>query len=305
MNLTAKKPGEKISIISVNYNQPDVTQELLDSIFTTNTYLNTEVIIVDNGSRENFIPIWKDRYPQVKFIHSEENLGFAGGNNLGIAAADGDYLFLVNNDTEFTSGLLETLSGTFQDFPDTGIVCPKINYFEHPGKIQYVGFTELTSITARNQCLGQFEDDRGQYDDRVYITAFAHGAAMMVSRKVFQRAGLMAENFFLYYEEMDWSLRIRKAGFKIRVNTSALIYHKESVSVGADSPLKIYYMNRNRILLVRKHSVFYKQILFFLYFGLMVFPRNLLQFLIRGKFKHITAMCKAVYWNLTHSTNSF
>ncbi|WP_431293694.1 glycosyltransferase family 2 protein [Pedobacter sp. P26] len=305
MNLIENLPGKKISIISVNYNQPAVTGQLLDSIFTTNTYPSIEIIIVDNGSSENFIPIWQDRYPQVKFIHSEVNLGFAGGNNLGIGAADGDYLFLVNNDTEFTAGLLETLVGTFQDFPDTGIVCPKIRYFEHPGKIQYVGFTELTSITARNQCVGQFEDDKGQYDQRVFITAFAHGAAMMVSREACQRAGLMAENFFLYYEEMDWSLNIRKAGFKIRVNTSALIYHKESVSVGADSPLKIYYMNRNRILLVRKHFVFYKQVLFCIYFGLIVFPRNFLRFLIRGKFKHIAAICRAVYWNLSNSTNSF
>jgi GT2 family glycosyltransferase len=305
MNLTEHLPGKKISIISVNYNQPAVTRLLLDSIFATNTYSNIEIIIVDNGSRENFIPIWKERYPQVKFIHSEVNLGFAGGNNLGIGAADGDYLFLVNNDTEFTPGLLETLVGTFQDFPDTGIVCPKINYFDQPNKIQYIGFTELTSITARNQCLGQFEDDKGQYDNRVFITAFAHGAAMMVSRKACQRAGLMAENFFLYYEEMDWSLTIRKAGFKIRVNTAAQIYHKESVSVGADSPLKIYYMNRNRILLVRKHFVFYKKVLFCIYFSLIVFPRNFLQFLFRGKLKHISAICRAVYWNLSNSTDSF
>lgn len=305
MNLTENLQGKKISVISVNYNQPAVTQQLLDSIFTTNTYPNIEIIIVDNGSKENFIPVWKERYPQVKFIQSELNLGFAGGNNLGIGAADGDYLFLVNNDTEFTPGLLETLSATFQDFPDTGIVCPKIRYFEYPRKIQYVGFTELTSITARNQCLGQFENDKGQYDNKVFITAFAHGAAMMVSREVCEQAGLMAENFFLYYEEMDWSLNIRKAGFKIRVNTFAQIYHKESVSVGADSPLKVYYMNRNRILLVRKHFAFYKRMLFCLYFGLIVFPRNFLKFLIRGKLKHINALFKAVYWNLSHNTQSF
>jgi len=305
MNLTEHLPGKKISIISVNYNQPTVTLQLLDSIFTTNTYPNIEIIIVDNGSSENFIPIWKDRYPQVKFIQSEVNLGFAGGNNLGIKAADGDYLFLVNNDTEFTPGLLETLSATFQDFPDTGIVCPKINYFDPPRKIQYVGFTELSPITARNQCLGQFEDDKGQYDNSVFITAFAHGAAMMVSGEVCKQTGLMAENFFLYYEEMDWSLNIRKAGFKIRVNTAARIYHKESVSVGTDSPLKIYYMNRNRILLVRKHFDFYKRILFCFYFGLIVFPRNFLKFLISGKLKHISAMFRAVYWNLSNGTHSF
>ncbi|MEH3113546.1 glycosyltransferase family 2 protein [Pedobacter terrae] len=305
MTLTENLPGKKISIISVNYNQPTVTQQLLDSIFATNTYPNIEIIIVDNGSRENFIPVWKDRYPEVKFIQSELNLGFAGGNNLGIAAADGEYFFLVNNDTEFTEGLLERLSLTFHDFPDTGVVCPKIRYFEYPRKIQYIGFTELTSFTARNQCLGQFEDDKGQYDDKVFITAFAHGAAMMISREACKQAGLMAENFFLYYEEMDWSLNIRKAGFKIRVNTFAQIYHKESVSVGADSPLKVYYLNRNRILLVRKHFTFYKQVLFCFYFSLIVFPRNIFKFLIKGKLKHVTAMFRAVFWNLSHHTNSF
>ncbi len=91
---------KQVSIITVNFNQPKVTEELLRSI--PNTYKNLEIIVVDNGSKIGSIE-WQANYPHVKFIRSEQNLGFAGGNNLGIKAASGDYLFLVNNDTEFTT----------------------------------------------------------------------------------------------------------------------------------------------------------------------------------------------------------
>src|SRR5882757_6206451 len=97
---------KKVSIITVNFNQPKVTEELLRSIPVS--YTNIEIIVVDNGSKIESDD-WQAKFPHVKFIRSEKNLGFAGGNNLGINAASGDYLFLVNNDTEFTEGLIEKL----------------------------------------------------------------------------------------------------------------------------------------------------------------------------------------------------
>ncbi len=130
-----------VSIITVNFNHSAVTEAMLQSVFQTNTYANIEIIVVDNGSDINPVPQWQLQYIKVQFIRSDINLGFAGGNNLGIKAAKGEYLFLVNNDTVFTPGLIETLLQTLKKHPEAGIVCPKIKYDEPPQLIQYVGFT--------------------------------------------------------------------------------------------------------------------------------------------------------------------
>lgn len=292
-----------VSLVTVNFNQSKITEELLHSIFTNNTYPNIEIIVVDNASKENPVPDWANKYPSVKFIRSEKNLGFAGGNNLGISAAKGDYLFLINNDTEVTGPLIERLVNTLQENPQTGIVSPKILYY-NTSIIQYLGYTPLNYITARNKCIGQFEDDKGQYDSVVGPTGYAHGAAMMVRREAIEKAGLMAENFFLYYEELDWCERIKKQGFEIWVDAGATIYHKESMSVGKQSRLKEYYMNRNRMLIVRKHAPTLSQAGFLFYFLLVATPVSIIRYIKSKHSRFIPMLGKAIWWNFTNRTDS-
>ncbi|MDE3144835.1 MAG: glycosyltransferase family 2 protein, partial [Bacteroidota bacterium] len=289
---------KRVSIITVNFNHSHITEELLNSVAKENQYAAIEIIVVDNGSKINPVPEWKEKYPQVVFIRSEKNLGFAGGNNVGIRAAKGDYLFLVNNDTEFTNGLIETLVATLDAHPEVGMISPKIRYYDQPETLQYVGYTEMNYFTARNKQPGQFEKDNGQYDNIVAKTGFAHGAAMMVKREAIDKAGMMAENFFLYYEEMDWCDHIKHAGYKIWVNTNALIYHKESVSVGKKSALKEYFMNRNRILFIRRNASFFKRWIFYFYFVLVVAPRNIIAYIKSGDTIFIKMLLKAIWWNI-------
>ncbi len=295
---------KKVSIITVNFNHSHVTDELLDSIRSKNTYKNIEIIVVDNGSKDNPVPVWESKYPEANFIRSETNLGFAGGNNLGLNSATGDYLFFVNNDTEFTEGLIDTLVDTLIQHPEVGVVSPKLLYFDQPQMLQYAGYTPMNYFTARNACIGQFETDKGQYDHLVGPTGFAHGAAMMVTRQAIQKSGPMAENFFLYYEELDWADRIRRNGFDIWVNMKATIYHKESISVGKKSALKEYYMNRNRILFIRRNAPFFKAVCFYFYFLLIVTPRNLLTYIREKNYTFIKQLFNAIWWNLTNGINS-
>lgn len=295
---------KKVSIITVNFNHSHVTDELLDSIRSRNTYKNIEIIVVDNGSKDNPVPIWESKYPEANFIRSETNLGFAGGNNLGLNSATGDYLFFVNNDTEFTEGLIDTLVDTLVQHPEVGVVSPKLLYFDQPQMLQYAGYTPMNYFTARNVCIGQFETDKGQYDQLVGPTGFAHGAAMMVTRQAIIKSGPMAENFFLYYEELDWADRIRRNGFDIWVNMKATIYHKESISVGKKSALKEYYMNRNRILFIRRNAPFFKAVCFYFYFLLIVTPRNLLTYIKEKNYNFIKQLFYAIWWNLTNGINS-
>lgn len=295
---------EKVSIITVNFNQPEATEALLDSIRINNTYPHTEIMVIDNGSSIDPVPGWQVRYPGVIFIRSEENKGFAGGNNIGINAAKGDFLFLVNNDTEFTKGLIPILLQTMRQHPEAGIVSPKIRYYQQPEILQYAGFTEMNYYTARNSCIGQFEKDNGQYDDHTGETAFAHGAAMFVRTAALAKTGLMKANYFLYYEEMDWCDSFKRNGYTIRVNMQALIYHKESLSVGRKSQLKEYFMNRNRILFIRRNAGFLQRLFFYMYFILVVTPRNLLQYRKENMRGFSTQLFRAIGWNLTHSVNS-
>lgn len=235
-----------ISIISVTYNGIEVTAMMIDSVIK---YLSIpyELIIVDNGSSANEAQLLKDRYgDKITTLRSEHNMGFAGGNNLGISNSHGEYVMLLNNDTELDDDSVKYLVDFLETHTDYGAVSPKIIFWDS-GKIQYAGYTEISKVTIRNRTIGLGEDDNGQYEISGE-TSYAHGAAMMVKREVIEKVGYMPEIFFLYYEEMDWCEMIRRSGYKIGFEPRCRIYHKESSAIGINSPTKCYYMSRNRLL---------------------------------------------------------
>ena len=188
--------------------------------------------------------------------------------------------------------------------PQIGMLSPKINYYYEPGTIQYVGFTPMNYYTCRNACIGLREKDSGQHDHLTQPTAYCHGAAMMIRTGAVAKAGVMNEHFFLYYEELDWCEAIKRAGYEAWICTDALIYHKESISVGKKSRLKEYFMNRNRVLFTRRNAPFFSKLIFFPYFLLFVVPRNLLSYVKEKNYSFVSALLKAVWWNFTHSKNS-
>ena len=292
-----------ISIITVNYNQADVTLELFRSI-RENSYQNIEVFLVDNASKENPEEKVKAKYPEVSVIVSDENLGFAGGNNLAIPHCNGDFIFFINNDAELTNGCIEKLLEAFEENKQLGIISPKICYFpieknQKKDILQFVGATEISNFTARNETIGAFEEDNGQFTT-LTPTPYIHGAAMMASRAVIEKVGMMSEVFFLYYEELDWSERIRKAGYEIYVEPNAKIYHKESLTVGTDSPLKTYYINRNRILFMRRHKKSWQIVLFMFFLTFATIPKNTVRYLLAGRLDNLKAFYKALAWNLNN-----
>jgi GT2 family glycosyltransferase len=254
---------------------------------------------VDNASKENPTAKVKTVLPSAQVIVSDENLGFAGGNNLGIRAAKGDYLFFVNNDTELTPDLIQNLLAPFERNKNIGVASPKIYYYDQPKMIQYAGYTPINPLTARNSTIGQFEIDKGQYDT-ARRTSYAHGAAMLVSREAIEKAGMMPDFFFLYYEELDWCEQIKKAGFEIYYEPKATIYHKESVSVGKMSPLKTYYITRNRILFMRRNAQPLHLALFTIFLTFITVPKNVLLYIVRGEFELARSFMRGAVWNLHH-----
>lgn len=293
-----------VSIVTVNFKEVEVTVDFLRSINRNNEYSNLEVIVVDNGSIRNNEAVFKKIYPDLIYILSEENLGFAGGNNLGIQRASGKYLLLLNNDTEITPNLISTLVDEMESNPTIGILSPLLLYYEDKSLIQYAGFSKMDYLTGRNRTIGKFENDKGQYDNLSYETGFCHGAAMMCRKNDIEKVGLMDENYFLYYEEMDWCEKFKKNGKKIWFTGKAKVYHKESISVGKESILKTYFLIRNRILFIRKNTSFLNQIVFGVYFYGMVCPVLTLKYLLSGKKDHVKWISKAILWNLKEPTSS-
>lgn len=287
-----------VSIITINYNQVALTCALIESLKNV-TYPAFEIIVVDNFSPEDPTEIITKQYPFVKYIRSNVNLGFAGGNNLGIQISEGKYLLFLNNDTEVDPGFLEPLVNLFETNPNAGIASSKILYHNSDQIIQYAGSTNINPFTGRNQRIGHLEKDLGQHD-ALKETDLAHGAAMMVPRKVIDEAGMMPEFFFLYYEELDWCERIKRAGYRIYYVPASRVYHKESMSVGKNSTLKTYYMTRNRLLFMRRNTSGMTKISWVFFFLLFSLPKNALTYILQREPAHGKAFWKALVWNLTH-----
>lgn len=291
-----------ISIITINYNGLKDTCELIDTLPLENDKL--EVIVVDNASLQDEASIIEQRYPRVTVVRSSKNLGFAGGNNFGIQASHGRYLFFINNDTiietkieEQRNNFLQPLIERLESSDKIGMVCPKIRFSWGNHLIQYAGYTPLSSITMRNHSIGFGEEDHGQYDTP-HQTPYAHGAAMLVKREVINRVGMMPECFFLYYEELDWSMMIRRAGYEIWFDPSFTVYHKESQSTGQDSPLRTYYLTRNRLLFVRRNIHQPERLLSYIYLIGVVAVKDCLKSLFRRRLDLVKAiMCGIIHFN--------
>ncbi len=290
-----------VSIITVNYNQWDVTIDLLSAIGPYDSS-EIEIIVVDNGSKIDKSSQLQSMFPDVIFLRSDLNLGFAGGNNLGIKAANGDFLFHVNNDTIVSLDTISNLREVLEENKDVAIACPLIYYYDQPSVIQYAGFTPINPLTGRNKAVGY--QDQLVTSDKLVETSYAHGAAMMIKKTVVEELGMMPENYFLYYEELDWVHQIKQGGYKVIVDHRSHILHKESISTGKSSPLKTYFQTRNRILFMRRNFGGMNRMLFYLFFALISIPKYLLSSVFSPKNIHLKSFFAGIIWNILNSVKS-
>ncbi len=278
------KTNIDISFVIVNYNGYEDTVELLNSMYAFfKSDYTFEIIVVDNGSyidkTQNLLVL----FPNISLIKSFTNLGFSGGYNLGINEASGRYIMLINNDTLFTDSSVFELVSFMDKTPKAGAVSPKIYFFEPKNTIQYAGFTDLSKITLRNRAIGYGELDEGQYDN-VCKTAFTHGAAMLVRRETFEKAGKLPDIFFLYYEELDWCYRARRAGYEMWYCPLSTIIHKESKSnSGRFNYSKQFYMSRNRFLLAKRNRKGFAKIASYTYLLFVASLKDVVKATINGK----------------------
>jgi|TARA_B110000467_G_C18266415_1_gene449557 GT2 family glycosyltransferase len=257
--------NNKVAIIIVNWKQYELTKSCLSTL-KSSKFNDFQIILIDNESNQKELNDLKNQFDQVKTFTSEKNLGFTGANNIGINYAiknQFEYVMLLNNDTEIDKNFINPLLEAFQKYNKLGAVQPVIMNFYQNKKVWNAGgnlnkFFGYTSVIKKPKYINRKID---------WIT----GCCILIKTVVIKKVGLLDENFFAYYEDVDWSIRIKKAGYDLAVVKSSLIYHhgskasKNESSEGTLSPF-VHYLNiRNHIFLLRKNKDIFNS------FGILVF----------------------------------
>jgi hypothetical protein len=246
----------ELVIVVLAWNQRDLTLECLASLAVLDLPAGRhQIVVVDNGSSDGTARAVREGYPAVTVLETGENLGYAGGNNVGIRYAldrGADYVCVLNNDVtvapDFCAPLLTALRGRV----GAGVVTPLIADLAQPERVWALGSTVDWS-KGLVQRLHVGESVTAWRAAEPFEVDVAAGAAMLVRRDVFERVGLLDEAFYLYFEETDWCLRARRSGYRILAVPSSVVWHRVSATLGQTSPVIDYYMLRNHLHFIARH----------------------------------------------------
>lgn len=240
---------EKIGVVVLNFKLKQDTLKCIASV-KKSTYKNIQIIVVDNNSGDNLHEeIAKDL--TLSFIQTGDNLGYTGGNNVGIRYAlkeNCDFVFVLNPDTTINKDTIKNLFDAAKK-QSASIIGPKI-LFDDKKTIWYAGAI-IDKANVLGVHIGLDEKDNGQYD-KGSETGFVTGAAILISKDVFEKIGLFEERYFLYMEDVDFCLKAKMSGFKIIYEPKALVFHKNAQATGLGTPRQDYYITRNRLLFAFK-----------------------------------------------------
>ncbi len=286
----------EVTVVVLNWNGLSDTLACLDSLRHLE-YPSFQVVVVDNGSKDGSPKVIRESHPEVRLIETGENLGYVGGNNLGLDYAcsrKSAYALLLNNDTLVAPDFLHKMVGFTETDPSIGVVGPTIYYAEAPEMIWSAG-GKLDRRTGLTLLEGMDEIDKGQYGEAPRQVDFVTGCALLVKTSVVKEVGKLDSRFFAYFEENEWCIRVAQAGYKIYHLPNAKIWHKISPDRREHSPQVYYYMTRNRLLFTRlaRLGVSSWLSIFWEYF------RRLLSWSIRPRWKYKApqrnAMLRGIY----------
>ena len=245
--MTAILDEPLVSVVVVNYNGRHLLEDCFRSL-TQQTYGNYEIILVDNGSKDDSTSFVKEHYPKVNIVQLSSNTGFAGGTNAGIKEAKGEYILTLNNDTCVFSDFIEKLIQPMLQGPAVGMCSSKM--ISPDKKINSTGICLSRSGAAWDR--GGFEQDTGQYDHEEEVFGPCAGAALY-RKTMLDEIGIFDEDFFLFMEDVDLAFRARLAGWKCIYTHEARVIHKHGGTASAGSDIAIYYGNRNILWYVVKN----------------------------------------------------
>jgi len=256
---------KKVYIILLNWNGKNDTLECIASLKEID-YEKYKIIVVDNNSEDDSVLEVRKQYPEIKIIENKENLGFAGGNNVGIKYAlenKADYVLLINNDTTVEKDFLRELVKEGELNKNAGLLCPKINYHSEQNRIWFAG-GKVNWLKNKGTHLGLDKIDNKQYN-KIKEVDYLTGCCLLIKKEVLQKINVLAEDYFLYYEDTDFSLRAKNAGYNRLYIPKAKIYHKVSRSTKPGSSSYIYYHVRNGLVMTKRNGSFLNKIVLFFY----------------------------------------
>ena len=243
-----------VSIVIVNYNGYDDTKECLESIRGIE-YNNYQVIVVDNASSDDSVERLEPEFSHVTFINARENLGYTGGNNLGIeraAETGAKYIFILNNDTVVSVDAVSVLSSYMESHSDIGMAGPLVLYYDDPEVINFGG-GNVDRNTGRLTFFNSNEP-KSSVKAKEINGSFLYGCALFVRTNLIREIGGFDDIYFLTAEETELCVRIRDLGHRLTVVADAVIWHKVSGSMKAGSMLWSYFMFRNKLYFVNRNS---------------------------------------------------
>ena len=254
-----------VGIVIINYNGFQDTKELLES-FTSCDYPNYSIIIVDNKSTDDSLELLRSIQQEYDFslIEAEENRGFSAGNNLGIKHAINnglDYVLLLNNDTIITPDFLSRLVNCIRD--SASAYTGTIRYFWDKDRIWYAGGS-VSHFTGKTRHLHQGETNPVLPAEPQEVS-FISGCELLFPTSMVEKVGLLDEDFFLYSEDVDYSLRMEKAGIRMIYVPDSLIYHKVGATTSKISKISSYYSARNRRIMIYRNFKWYQIITALIY----------------------------------------
>lgn len=242
----------KVGIVIVNYNGAAYQNEAFKSLYES-SFKDFIVVVVDSASQDNSIDLLEREYPQTIILRQNENVGVAKGNNIGIEyclSMNTEYILLMNNDVEMNNQMLALLVSKASE---EVITVPKLYYYSPHNMIWYAG-GYFDWKRGRAPHIGMGEVDKGEYDEEKFVE-YSPTTCMLIHSSIFKKIGMIEEDFFMYYDDTDWCVRLMDAGIKILYVPSAVMWHKVSSSTGGGaSKIKLYYMHRNQLYFIDKHK---------------------------------------------------
>ncbi|MDD5556453.1 MAG: glycosyltransferase family 2 protein [bacterium] len=277
--------------ILLDYDGLADTLECLSSLRALD-YPRNVVVVVDNGARRSCIPEVAARFPQARTMRLERNAGFMGGCNAGMRVAlreGADYVWLLNNDTTVEPGALSALVGEAERDARCGIAGSKIFFHDRPSILQHAG-AGLDMRDGRFFHIGYGVRDEGQFDE-VREVYYVTGCSLLARAATIREIGLMDEDYVFYFDDMDWCVRARRRGWRVKYVPGSVVYHKVSaVTKGATDPSYVYYYSRNYLLFFGKHypRLFPRALLSW-------WPRDfVLRFIRERRYDYLAAACRGL-----------
>lgn len=232
----------RMSVIIPNWNGKGLLPDVLGSL-AEQGFGDLEVVVVDNGSTDGSAEMLQDRFPGVRVVELDENRGFSAACNEGIRAAEGEYVALVNNDVELDSGWVGAMVETLDRTPDAGFAASRVRVLGEPEILESAG--DRVGLTPRGRGYGT--PDGPEFDRPAWV-ASASAAAAVYRREMLDEIGLLDDDFFMYFEDVDLGMRAQIAGYRCRYVPEAVAYHRRRGSTPDSSEFMVYHGLRNMLI---------------------------------------------------------